>query len=177
MLDIALADELSSRFTINFANDDPDAVAALLQEPGCVLGLSDAGAHIGQICDAVMPLDFLAHWVRDRELMTAEAGIRRLTGELADLTGLHGRGYLAEGAAADVVVLDWKALDPGPTRRIVDFPAGGDRLVADAPRGLRHVLVNGTPIRRDDEPVSPAPRPGQLLSNRREPVPPHKGAA
>lgn len=176
VLDIALADDLSSRFTINFANDDPDAVGALLQEPGCVLGLSDAGAHIGQICDAVMPLDFLAHWVRDRDLMTAEAGIRRLTGELADLTGLHGRGYLTEGAAADVVVLDWDALDPGPTRRIVDFPAGGDRLVADAPRGLRHVLVNGTSIRRDDEPVIPAPRPGQLLSNRRKIVPPHQGA-
>ncbi len=176
-LDIALADELSTRFTINFANDDPAAVAALLQEPGCVLGLSDAGAHIGQICDAVMPLDFLAHWVRDRDLMSAAAGIRRLTGELADLTGLHGRGYLTEGAAADVVVLDWEALDPGPTRRIVDFPAGGDRLVADAPRGLRHILVNGTPIRRDDEPVSPAPRPGQLLRNRRRNVPPQQGAA
>jgi N-acyl-D-aspartate/D-glutamate deacylase len=176
VLDIALADELSTRVTINFANDDPDAVAALLQEPGCVLGLSDAGAHIGQICDAVMPLDFLAHWVRDRELMTAEAGIRRLTGELADLTGLHGRGYLTEGAAADVVVLDWEALDPGPTRRIVDFPAGGDRLVADAPRGLRHLLVNGTAIRRGDEPVSPGPRPGQLLNNRRDVAQPRQGA-
>jgi len=177
VLDIALADELSSRFTINFANDDPAAVSALLQEPGCVLGLSDAGAHIGQICDAVMPLDFLAHWVRDRELMTAEAGIRRLTGELADLLGLHGRGYLTEGAAADVVVLDWEALDPGPTRRVVDFPAGGDRLVADAPLGLRHLLVNGTPIRRDGDPVSPAPRPGQLLRNRRENAQPQQGVA
>jgi N-acyl-D-amino-acid deacylase len=175
VLDIALADELSTRVTINFANDDPDAVAALLQEPGCVLGLSDAGAHIGQICDAVMPLDFLAHWVRDRGLMSAEAGLRRLTGELADLTGLHGRGYLTEGAAADVVVLDWDALDPGPIRRIVDFPAGGDRLAADAPRGLRHVLVNGTPIRRDEEPVNPAPRPGQLLTNRRDSIPPQQG--
>ena len=53
LLDIALADGLTSRFTINFANDDADAVSQLLQEPGCVLGLSDAGAHIGQICDAV----------------------------------------------------------------------------------------------------------------------------
>ncbi len=168
VLDIALADELISRFTINFANDDADAVSQLLQEPGCVLGLSDAGAHIGQICDGVMPIDFLAHWVRDRELMPAETGIRRLTGELADLIGLHGRGYVAEGFAADIVVLDWDALEPGRTRRIVDFPAGGDRLVADAPLGLRHVAVNGTAIRRDGEPVIPAPRPCQLLRNRRE---------
>jgi N-acyl-D-aspartate/D-glutamate deacylase len=168
LLDIALADGLSSRFTINFANDDPDAVGQLLQAPGCVLGLSDAGAHIGQMCDAVMPLDFLAHWVRDRELMSPAAGIRRLTGELADLVGLHGRGYLTPGYAADVVVLDWEALDPGRARRVVDFPAEGDRLVADAPRGLRHVVVNGIAIRREGEPVIPAPRPGQLLRNRRD---------
>jgi N-acyl-D-amino-acid deacylase len=168
LLDIALADELSSRFTINFANDDAEAVSQILQEPGCVLGLSDAGAHIGQICDAVLPLDFLANWVRDRELMPLEAGIRRLTGELAALLGLHGRGYLTAGHAADVVVLDWESLDPGRARRIVDFPAGGDRLVADAPRGMRHVVVNGVAIRREGEPVIPAPRPGQLLRNRRE---------
>ncbi len=168
MLDIAIADGLATRFTINFANDDAAAVSQLLQEPGCVLGLSDAGAHIGQICDAVMPVDFLAHWVRDRELMAIEAGIRRVTGELADLIGLHGRGYLSEGAAADVVVLDWQSLAPGPTRRIADFPANGDRLVADAPTGLRHIVVNGVAIRRDEEPVDPAPRPGQLLRNRRE---------
>ncbi len=165
-LNIALGDELTSRFTVNFANDDEQAVACLLREPGCVLGLSDAGAHVGQICDAVMPLDFLAHWVRDREVMTAEAGIRRLTGELADLIGLRGRGYLTAGAAADVVVLEWDQLAPGPARRVTDFPAGGDRLVADTPRGLRHVLVNGVPIRHDHAPVAAGTFPGQLLVNR-----------
>jgi N-acyl-D-amino-acid deacylase len=169
-LEIALGDDLTSRFTVNFANDDDEAVACLLREPGCVLGLSDAGAHVGQICDAVMPLDFLAHWVRDRELMTAEAGIRRLTGELADLIGLQGRGYLTEGAAADVVVLEWDQLEPGPARRVTDFPAGGDRLVADAPRGLRHVIVNGVPIRTDNAPVTSGALPGQLLVNRHSEV-------
>ncbi len=167
-LDIAVADELATRITINFANDDPAAVAALLAEPGCVLGLSDAGAHVGQICDAVMPLDFLAHWVRDRALMTPEAGVRKLTGELADLIGLHQRGYLREGAAADLVVLDWDALDPGPTSRVTDFPAGGDRLVADSPEGLHHVVVNGVPIRRDGKAAPPDVRPGQLLTNHQQ---------
>jgi hypothetical protein len=51
---------------------------------------------------------------------------------------------------------------------VVDFPANGDRLVADAPSGIRHVIVNGVPIRRADAPVTPEPRPGQLLRNRRE---------
>jgi N-acyl-D-amino-acid deacylase len=30
-----------------------------------------------------------------------------------------------------------------------DFPAEGERLTAEEPSGVRHVLVNGTPIRRD----------------------------
>ena len=30
-----------------------------------------------------------------------------------------------------------------------DFPADADRLKADAPEGIRHVLVNGTPIHED----------------------------
>ncbi|MCA1481953.1 hypothetical protein I6F37_44255, partial [Bradyrhizobium sp. NBAIM08] len=65
VLDVALADRLGTRFVVTFANDDVDGVAALLQADGCVLGLSDAGAHVGQLCDAAMPTDFLARWVRD----------------------------------------------------------------------------------------------------------------
>jgi hypothetical protein len=34
-------------------------------------------------------------------------------------------------------------------RRVRDFPAGADRLVADA-SGIRFVVVNGTVIREDD---------------------------
>jgi N-acyl-D-aspartate/D-glutamate deacylase len=148
--DVALADDLTTRFAVTFANDDVDAVGALLTTDGCVLGLSDAGAHTGQICDAAMPTDFLAHWVRDRALMPIEAGIRRLTGELADLLELPARGYLAPGYWADIVVLDWNRLAPGPTRRVADLPGGGDRLVTDRPGGVVHVLVNGEPIRRDE---------------------------
>lgn len=148
-LDVALDEDLATRFAIVFANDDVPSVSALLQAEGCVLGLSDAGAHVGQLCDAALATDFLAYWVRDRGLMPVEAGIRRLTGELADLLRLAHRGYLRPGAAADIAVLDWDALDPGPLRRIHDFPGDGDRLVADAPRGVHHVLVNGTPIREN----------------------------
>ena len=34
-------------------------------------------------------------------------------------------------------------------RRVRDFPAGAERLTADAPVGMQHVVVNGTPIRVD----------------------------
>ena len=79
--------------------------------------------------------------------------------------GLHDRGTLEVGKAADVVVLDADTVDPGPLRRIRDFPADGERLVADAPTGVHHVVVNGTVIREDDKPLSDTLRgaPGKLL--------------
>ena len=46
-----------------------------------------------------------------------------------------------------------------------DLPADGDRLVADAPMGLRHVVVGGTPIHRDGRSLVAAldGGPGQVL--------------
>jgi N-acyl-D-aspartate/D-glutamate deacylase len=163
--DLALEEKLATRFEIVFANDDVDGVSELLCEEGCILGLSDAGAHVGQICDAVMPTDFLSRWVRDRSLMTIEQGIRKVSGELARVAGLADRGTLELGRAADVVVLDWERLSPGPERRTFDFPAGGERLTADSPTGVDHVLVAGVPTRRDGKSVldSLDRLPGQIL--------------
>ena len=163
LVDVALAEGLGTRFSVAAANQDPASVASLLTGPGCVLGLSDAGAHIGQLCDAVMPLHFLSEWVRDRGLMPLEAGIRKTSGELADVVGLRDRGYVRTGAHADVVVLEWDNVAPGPIRRVRDLPGGGERLVAHEPEGLRHVLVNGTPIRVDHEMQRPERLPGMLL--------------
>jgi N-acyl-D-aspartate/D-glutamate deacylase len=165
-LDIALADDLDTKFRVIFANDDLPLLERILRTDGCVLGLSDAGAHNSQMCDASLPLDFLANWVRDRELMALESGVRKVTGELAEFLGLASRGTLEIGKQADVVVIDLDNLDPGPLHRVADFPAGTDRLTADAPRGLRHVMVNGTPIRVDGDDVRDTVDhlPGAMLS-------------
>ncbi|WP_419919021.1 N-acyl-D-amino-acid deacylase family protein [Candidatus Poriferisocius sp.] len=151
LLDTAVADDLTTRISCVIANDDPEGVALLLQQDGCTLGLSDAGAHVGQLCDAPQATDFLGNWVRDRELMPMEKAIRKLSAVQADLFNLVDRGYLREGAYADVVVFDPDTVAPGPLRRVRDFPANAERLTADAPTGITHVLVNGTPIRRDGE--------------------------
>jgi N-acyl-D-aspartate/D-glutamate deacylase len=140
---IALADDLHTRCDMIVGNDDRVAVGELLAEPGCLLGISDAGAHVGMLCDAGMPVDFLATWVRDREVMSLERGVHRLTGEPASVFGLSRRGILREGSFADVVVIDLESLAPSPLRRVRDLPAGGDRLVADQVDGIEHVFVNG----------------------------------
>jgi len=149
MCEVAVAEDLTTRFRAYIANDDVDAVSHLLTHERVALGLSDAGAHVDQLCDAPLPTDLLGTWVRDRKVMTLEAAVRKLTGEPADLFGFVRRGYLREGFWADVCVFDPQTVGPGPTRRVRDFPADAERLTAEEPTGVRHVLVNGTSIRRD----------------------------
>jgi N-acyl-D-aspartate/D-glutamate deacylase len=165
MLDISLDEHLETRFTSVLANNDPDAIAELLPEDTVLLGLADSGAHVSQLCDACFATDLLGNWVRDKNVMPLEHAIHKLTGEPASVFGLDDRGTLTEGKAADVVVFDEATVAPGPLRRIRDFPADGERLVADQPVGVRHVLVNGTVIREDgatnDDAL--ATRPGRVL--------------
>jgi N-acyl-D-aspartate/D-glutamate deacylase len=150
MCELAVAEDLDTRFRAYIANDDVDAVRDLLTHERVVLGLSDAGAHVDQLCDAPIYTDLLGKWVRERGVMPLEKAVRKLSGEAADLFGLVRRGYLREGWFADVCVFDPETVDPGPLRRVRDFPADAERLTADQPKGVRHVLVNGTPIRVDE---------------------------
>jgi N-acyl-D-aspartate/D-glutamate deacylase len=165
MLDLALEENLDTRFTSVLANNDPEAIAWLLPQETVLFGLADSGAHVSQLCDACFATDLLGNWVRDKGVMPLEHAIHKLTGEPAGVFGLHNRGTLEVGKAADVVVFDFARVAPGPLRRVRDFPADGERLVADKPVGMRHVLVNGTVIRADEEPVPDAleQRPGRLL--------------
>jgi N-acyl-D-aspartate/D-glutamate deacylase len=161
LLDLAV-DEPTIRIGCMLANDDADEVAKVLVRDHVTLGLSDAGAHVSQLCDAPQATDFLGNWVRDRNLLPMEEAIRRLTSQQADIFGLPDRGRLVPGAWADVVVFDPETVAPGPLRRVRDFPAGSERLTADQPTGIRHVLVNGVPIQVDGVHDAEA-RPGQLV--------------
>jgi N-acyl-D-aspartate/D-glutamate deacylase len=149
MCELGVAEDLKTRFRAYIANDDVDAVEGLLTHEHVALGLSDAGAHVDQLCDAPLPTDLLGTWVRERQLMPVEQGVRKLTGEPADIFGFVRRGYLREGNWADVCVFDPQTVGTGPMRRVRDFPADAERLTAEEPSGVRHVLVNGAPIRSD----------------------------
>ncbi len=165
MCELALAEDLKTRFRAYIAKDDVEAVRHLLTHEQVVLGLSDAGAHVAQLCDAPLYTDLLGNWVRERRLMPLEKAVRKLSGEPADLFGFVRRGYLRAGYWADVCVFDPQTVGPGPMRRVRDFPAEAERLTAEEPTGVRQVLVNGTPIRRygrsqlDSLAVRPGMRP------------------
>jgi N-acyl-D-amino-acid deacylase len=167
LLDLALLEpDLQLRFKAMVANDDEEGVEKLLQVEGTTLGLSDAGAHVGQLCDAVAATDLLGKWVREKKVFSLETAIHKLTKVQADLFRFTDRGELREGAFADVVVFDPAKVAPGPVRRVRDFPAGGERLTADQPTGMVHTFVNGRPIVENGQLVDTAltERPGRIVS-------------
>ncbi|MGO8871282.1 MAG: N-acyl-D-amino-acid deacylase family protein [Acidimicrobiales bacterium] len=165
LLDVSLADDLDTRFWSVLANDDIDGIGKLLPREDVLLGLADSGAHVSQLCDACFATDLLGNWVRERKVMSLEHAVHKLTAEPARVYGFHDRGSVEVGKAADLVVFDPDTVAPGPLRRVVDFPAHGERLTADAPVGMTHTLVNGVPIRVDGQPVTDAldQKPGHVL--------------
>jgi N-acyl-D-amino-acid deacylase len=165
LLDVSLEDDLRTRFWSVLANDDPEGIAWLLPRDHVLLGLADSGAHVSQLCDACFATDLLGGWVREREVMSLERAVHKLTAEPAAVYGMSDRGVIEVGRAADLVVFDADTVAPGPLRRVRDFPADGERLTADAPVGVTHTLVNGVPIRIDGEMSHEglASRPGKVM--------------
>lgn len=146
LVEIALKDGLDTRFHVVASNDDEDELALLLTDDRTLLGLSDAGAHTSQICDACYSTFLLSHWVRERKALTLEKAIWRLTGHPATVFGIDGRGYIRPGYAADLVAFDADTVGHQPLERVWDLPAGRDRLIARS-IGVEHVWVNGVRIR------------------------------
>jgi N-acyl-D-amino-acid deacylase len=167
LLDLTLAEPDLRRFRVKavLANDDQQGIATLLNAEGCTLGLSDAGAHVGQLCDAPLATDLLGNWVRDKGVLSLESAVHKLTQQQAAIFGFADRGVLREGFVADVAVFDPATVAPGPLRRVRDFPADCERLTADQPEGMRHLLVNGVPVVRDGALVDDVldRRPGELV--------------
>lgn len=165
LCDLSLDDDLETRFLVVLSNDEDGPVAELMQQPGAIFGQSDAGAHVAQLCDANMPTELLAYWVRDKGVFSLERAIQKLTTELADFYGIADRGRIAVGCAADLVVFDLATLDPGPLRRVRDLPGDEERLVADRPSGIDWIFVNGVAITENGRSrvADMNERPGQML--------------
>jgi N-acyl-D-aspartate/D-glutamate deacylase len=142
-------------------NSDLDAVAAMITNPDVVIGLGDAGAHVGLTMDAGQPSYLLGHWVRDEGLLDIGQAIRKLTLEGAELFGIRGRGLLAPGAFADVNVIDLQGLWLRTPEMVADFPLGASRFVQRA-TGYDYTLVNGSVVIDHDELTGE--RPGRLVA-------------
>jgi N-acyl-D-aspartate/D-glutamate deacylase len=164
MLDMALDADLDMRIVQDVVNHDRNEIDELLHDPTTVIGLSDAGAHASQLCDAKYSTEFLSTFVRERKSFDLEQAVHMLTQRPAQVFGIEDRGTLEDGGWADVVVFDMENVGHEGKRRVYDLPAGADRLVSDA-TGIDAVVVNGTVIRQngEDSVSADSALPGRLL--------------
>ena len=137
----------------NYSDGDLGMLKVLHEHPATRMGLSDAGAHCGSICDGGMPTFMLTHWARDRsrgERMALEHVVRRQTSETAALFGLDDRGVVAPGMKADLNVIDFDRLGFSRASMAYDLPTGARRLVQRG-QGYAMTVASGVPIVEDDE--------------------------
>ena len=143
--DTVLDDDLEGQWGALMMNFDEDAVAAMLRHPAGVVALSDAGAHMDTLCDQGFTTYLLGHWVRERGALALEEAVRLVTSVPAERYGLAGRGRLAPGLAADLVLFDPQRVGTSPTTMVYDLPQRQRRLLQGA-EGIEHVLVNGVAV-------------------------------
>ena len=154
--------------TLNYSGGDYEAVRKMLTHPRAALGLSDAGAHCGVICDASMPTFMLSHWTRDRsrgEKLPIEFAVKKMTSDTASLYGLNDRGVIRPGMKGDVNVIDMERLAMKMPELVYDLPADGRRLIQKS-EGYVATVVSGEVIMREGEETGA--RPGKLIRGAQE---------
>jgi N-acyl-D-aspartate/D-glutamate deacylase len=168
LLDVVLADELRTVLWPHPIDDDDaswELRARAWRSPHVLLGGSDAGAHLDRMCGAPYATQFLADCLRGRKLMSLEEAVQALCDAPARLFGLRGRGRVAPGWAADLVLFDPERVGCGEIRAATDLPGGAGRLVAD-PLGVERVLVNGRAVALGGRPTGDLP--GSVLRSGRD---------
>jgi N-acyl-D-amino-acid deacylase len=160
LLDVALEDDMQALFVTTPRPMDMAAMKEMANSPFALPGVSDGGAHTKFITLGRYPTEFLSLLVRDNDVMDLEQAHWRLSAYPALAAGIKDRGWIREGAPADLVVYDLDALSVGEIEKAWDYPAGAWRIVR-RPEGYRHILVNGEVTFRDNECTGNTP--GRLL--------------
>lgn len=160
LLDLAISDGLDTIFEQQNANLHPAAVEWLVRDPRLMFGLSDAGAHVDQLCDVGNSTAVLAIWVRERGAISLEEAIRRMTSMPAQLFGLPWRGQLRVGHIADLVLFDLNTVAAEPPIMVHDLPLGAARMVAHS-NGVAATFVSGIQVVSDGKLTGE--RPGRAL--------------
>jgi len=160
MIDLALEHDFKIYFRQPIANEDQSHVLEMMKHPRSVVTFSDSGAHVAQIMDSSLQTHLLSHWVREKEAFTLEEAVRQITFNTATFWGLHDRGLIREGMAADLVVFDPTTVGAQMPEVVHDLPGGGKRLKQTA-EGIKHTIVNGEILLSNNE--HSGALPGRLL--------------
>ncbi len=162
-LDLTLSDDLDLEFTMATFNNRPERMAEILDDDSVLIGLGDGGAHVDMLCDSGYPTYLLGTWVREKEALSLEEGVRRLTSDPADFFGISDRGRLREGLAADITIFDPATIgssNRGEKRN--DLPNGAKRMVMPS-KGIEYSIINGEIVYQDGELTGA--QPGNILKS------------
>ncbi len=134
---------------IGFAMDEPD-IEAIMAWPHAVI-CSDGGL------DGTHPRGFgaftrfLGHYVRERNVVSLEEGIRKMTSLSAEHLRITDRGAIAEGQYADLVLFDPETVNDRSTYEDPQVPSAG----------IEKVWVNGEVVFDNGE--TTGNRPGRVI--------------
>jgi len=162
-LDISLEEDLEARIETAPIQGDPEATAEMLRNPNVIIGISDAGAHATEHAGYGFCTLTLGHWVREKQLMTLEEAVHRLTWVVASLWELPDRGLVRPGYVADLVLFDPDRVGCGELMWAHDMPLGQRRYVQKA-HGIEATIVNGEVVVEKGEHTGT--RPGKVIRNR-----------
>jgi N-acyl-D-aspartate/D-glutamate deacylase len=162
LCDLTVEENLDTEWLHGENNVDDAAVAQILTYPNAVIGLSDGGAHVQFQSGFGFSTRLLSEWVREKQIMSLEQAVRRLTFESASIFGLYDRGLLRPGMVADIVIFDPDTVKPLPLEVLHDFPTGAKRIKEPA-QGIHMTIVNGQVLMEDGK--HSGNLPGQVLRN------------
>ncbi|HEU5464791.1 MAG TPA: amidohydrolase family protein, partial [Candidatus Binatia bacterium] len=83
-------------------------------------------------------------------VMSMEEGVRKLTFMVASIFGLHGRGLLRPGMAADLCLFDPATIRECDPEMVQDLPGNEKRFIQKA-NGIEMTIVNGAVLVEKDE--------------------------
>jgi len=130
-------------YMIPLLDIDEERVVRKFSDPRTLIGISDGGAHVDMLCNAGYPSYLLGTFVREKQALSLEHAVKRITSEPAQFFGIADRGILRPGLEADITIFDFNTIG-SPERPEIrhDLPGGGRRLVTQA-EGITYTLVNG----------------------------------
>jgi N-acyl-D-aspartate/D-glutamate deacylase len=140
-LNLALEEDLETVFVRSEVPDD-DVVAGIIRSPYTNIGMSDAGAHVAFTAGYGVTSLVLGYWVRERQLLSLEEAVHRLSFKVASIFGIKDRGLVWPGWCADLVLLDPDEVEALEPEEEADYPGGFPRMVQHA-RGVHATIVNG----------------------------------
>jgi N-acyl-D-amino-acid deacylase len=159
-LDLVLDDDLRTSFQVIDRNNDIEAQRQILGSPYSVIGTTDGGARPDKGDRTDYSTRLLSYWVREKQIMSLEEAVYRMTGKTALMHDLHDRGFIAPAKAADIVIFDPDTIASKPREPVYDFP-GGEMHVKQGAIGIDYVIVNGAVLLEGGEHTGALP--GQVL--------------